>query len=281
MPDSPKIIDAIATHKYFSIDGLFFVCSNPKEITGPRWNRGRSGRGRRCNCAGNTVPATRVAIQAASRGQGRGGLHGPGPRIQWQNGRRAPRYSKRSIRPDSTTWPIRPSTASGPSCLSAHNPTVLKLAADIGFEAIDAGSLVIARLLEPYGILWIYLTLERGMGRDLAPETWGPAWARSGQQRATRSCSASPRIRKSCRQLPPRPVPEKRVARLREFWEIVSTAPFGVGYLPSIEIKDEFTHRWVNQLSSLGTLLGEPRVSPPVPSTRGSPDVLSYYDAAP
>ena len=81
--------------------------------------------------------------------------------------------------------------------------------------------------------------------------------------------------------------PEKRVARLREFWEIVSTAPFGVGDLPSIEIKDEFAHRWVNQLSSLGTLLGgapgffKPRVPPPFPSTRGSPDVLSYYDAAP
>lgn len=81
--------------------------------------------------------------------------------------------------------------------------------------------------------------------------------------------------------------PEKRVARLREFWEIVSTAPFGVGDLPSIEIKDEFTHRWVNQLSSLGTLLGgapgffKPRVPPPFPSTRGSADILSYYDPAP
>ncbi|PNE10260.1 MAG: hypothetical protein CR217_15260 [Beijerinckiaceae bacterium] len=81
--------------------------------------------------------------------------------------------------------------------------------------------------------------------------------------------------------------PEKRVARLREFWEIVSTAPFGVDYLPSIEIKDEFTHRWVNQLSSLGTLLGgapgffKPRVPPPFPLTPSSPDVLSYYDASP
>ena len=42
--------------------------------------------------------------------------------------------------------------------------------------------------------------------------------------------------------------PEKRVARLREFWEIVSTAPFGVGYLPSIEIKDEFTHTMLGEL---------------------------------
>jgi len=81
--------------------------------------------------------------------------------------------------------------------------------------------------------------------------------------------------------------PEKRVARLREFWEMVSTAPFGAGYLPSIEIKDEFTHRWVNQLSSLGNLVGgapgffKPRVPPPLPITPGSPDALSYYDVAP
>ncbi|MGH6836004.1 MAG: patatin-like phospholipase family protein [Methylocella sp.] len=80
---------------------------------------------------------------------------------------------------------------------------------------------------------------------------------------------------------------EKRVERLREFWEIVSAPPFGVDYLPSIEITDEFTHRWVNQLSSLGTLLGgtpgflKLRVPPPLPLTRGSPDVLSYYDTGP
>jgi 8-hydroxy-5-deazaflavin:NADPH oxidoreductase len=42
------------------------------------------------------------------------------------------------------------------------------LAADIGFQAIDAGSLVIARLLEPYGMLWIHLALARGLGRDFA-----------------------------------------------------------------------------------------------------------------
>jgi NTE family protein len=81
--------------------------------------------------------------------------------------------------------------------------------------------------------------------------------------------------------------PEKRVARLREFWEIVSTAPFGIGDLPSIEIKDEFTRRWINEVSSLGTLLGgapgffKPRVPPPFPLTPSSPDVLSYYDAGP
>jgi hypothetical protein len=50
----------------------------------------------------------------------------------------------------------------------ARKPTVLKLATDIGFEAIDAGNLVIARLLEPYGMLWIHLALARGLGRDFA-----------------------------------------------------------------------------------------------------------------
>src|SRR5580704_2720024 len=34
-------------------------------IKGPRWNRGRSGRGRRCDCAGDTGPATKAANQAA------------------------------------------------------------------------------------------------------------------------------------------------------------------------------------------------------------------------
>jgi predicted dinucleotide-binding enzyme len=50
----------------------------------------------------------------------------------------------------------------------AHKPTVLKLATDVGFEAIDAGGLVIARLLEPYGMLWIHLALAQGLGRDFA-----------------------------------------------------------------------------------------------------------------
>jgi predicted dinucleotide-binding enzyme len=51
---------------------------------------------------------------------------------------------------------------------ATQKPTVLKLASDIGFEAIDAGNLVIARLLEPCGMLWIHLALTRGLGRDFA-----------------------------------------------------------------------------------------------------------------
>jgi len=50
----------------------------------------------------------------------------------------------------------------------AHKPTVLNLASDIGFESIDTGSLAIARLLEPYGMLWIHLALAKGQGLDFA-----------------------------------------------------------------------------------------------------------------
>jgi predicted dinucleotide-binding enzyme len=50
----------------------------------------------------------------------------------------------------------------------ASKPIVLKLATEIGFEAIDAGRLVVARLLEPYAMLWIHLANAQGLGRDFA-----------------------------------------------------------------------------------------------------------------
>jgi len=46
--------------------------------------------------------------------------------------------------------------------------TVLKLASELGFEAIDAGGLPIARLLEPFAMLWIHLANAQGLGRDFA-----------------------------------------------------------------------------------------------------------------
>ena len=39
---------------------------------------------------------------------------------------------------------------------------------DLGFAPQDAGPLVRARLLEPFGMLWINQTLAQGMGRDWA-----------------------------------------------------------------------------------------------------------------
>lgn len=38
------------------------------------------------------------------------------------------------------------------------------LVAELGFETVDVGDLTLARLLEPYGLLWIHLALRRGLG---------------------------------------------------------------------------------------------------------------------
>jgi 8-hydroxy-5-deazaflavin:NADPH oxidoreductase len=51
---------------------------------------------------------------------------------------------------------------------AARKPTVLSLIAEIGFEAVDAGPLRVARLLEPYAMLWIDQVLNRGSGADFA-----------------------------------------------------------------------------------------------------------------
>jgi NTE family protein len=83
---------------------------------------------------------------------------------------------------------------------------------------------------------------------------------------------------------------EKRVQRLREFWEAVSSPPlgrFGVLHNPSVEIRDEFAHRIVNQTRALYIMfLGapdffKPRLPSPLlwPSHRS--DAISYYDVAP
>jgi predicted dinucleotide-binding enzyme len=48
----------------------------------------------------------------------------------------------------------------------AAKPAVLRLASDIGFDAVDAGKLSQARLLEPWALLWISLALKGTAGRD-------------------------------------------------------------------------------------------------------------------
>ena len=81
--------------------------------------------------------------------------------------------------------------------------------------------------------------------------------------------------------------PEKRVERLREFWETVSNSPVGIPYFPELKLEDEFAHSIVNQLRSWNTLLFgapsffKPRLPPPYlyPSMR--PEALSYYDTTP
>jgi predicted dinucleotide-binding enzyme len=50
----------------------------------------------------------------------------------------------------------------------ATKPLVLRLVADAGFEAIDAGKLSSARLLEPLATLWIEMARLRGFGPGIA-----------------------------------------------------------------------------------------------------------------
>ena len=45
---------------------------------------------------------------------------------------------------------------------------VAELLSDLGFAAMDAGSLTKARLLEPFGMVWINQALFRGKGRNWA-----------------------------------------------------------------------------------------------------------------
>jgi 8-hydroxy-5-deazaflavin:NADPH oxidoreductase len=43
-----------------------------------------------------------------------------------------------------------------------------ELVTELGFETVDAGDLTLARLLEPYALIWIHLALRRGFGTNWA-----------------------------------------------------------------------------------------------------------------
>lgn len=40
------------------------------------------------------------------------------------------------------------------------------LVTELGFETVDIGDLTLARLLEPYALLWIHLAIRRGFGTN-------------------------------------------------------------------------------------------------------------------
>jgi NTE family protein len=81
--------------------------------------------------------------------------------------------------------------------------------------------------------------------------------------------------------------PEKRVERLREFWEAVSTPPLGVPHLGSIDIKNDAFHSFVNQTRAMGIMMFgaphffKPRLLSPAFFPSPNADELSYYDVAP
>lgn len=51
---------------------------------------------------------------------------------------------------------------------AANKPKVMALVGELGFDVVDAGPLRNARLLEAHAMLWIDLSLARGLGRDWA-----------------------------------------------------------------------------------------------------------------
>jgi len=81
--------------------------------------------------------------------------------------------------------------------------------------------------------------------------------------------------------------PEKRVERLREFWEAVCTSPLGLPYFASLAIPDETAHSLLNQTRALGILLFgapsffTPRLPPPMPWGASRVDAVSFYDVSP
>ena len=81
--------------------------------------------------------------------------------------------------------------------------------------------------------------------------------------------------------------PERRLERLRDFWETISTPPFGMPDPVGVEVEGDLARIWVNQVRAMGVLLGgapqffTPRQLPPFLHPRGSAEALSYYDTTP
>ncbi len=80
---------------------------------------------------------------------------------------------------------------------------------------------------------------------------------------------------------------EKRVEKLRDFWETVSVSSCGIPALTGFEIKDDYTHSIVNQLRAFGVVFTgapgffKPRLPPPYFYPPGSCAALSFYDVTP
>src|SRR6195256_5313497 len=81
--------------------------------------------------------------------------------------------------------------------------------------------------------------------------------------------------------------PEKRVERLRAFWETVTQPPLVVPYLASVDIKSDMQRQMINQFRAMGTMLWgaaeffKPRIPPPIFMPAGNPGNLAFYDISP
>lgn len=85
--------------------------------------------------------------------------------------------------------------------------------------------------------------------------------------------------------------PQRRVERLREFWETITRPPIRLPNMPWLadlpRALDDQSRAWLNKMSAFGTMLNGvpdffvPRALPPLSSPAESPDQASYYDTAP
>ncbi len=81
--------------------------------------------------------------------------------------------------------------------------------------------------------------------------------------------------------------PETRVERLREFWEEITTSPFGIPFVKGAEIKGDYAHSVVNQIRAMGIVLAgapgffKPRPLAPFLHSPGMIEALSFYDVTP
>jgi NTE family protein len=81
--------------------------------------------------------------------------------------------------------------------------------------------------------------------------------------------------------------PERRVEKLRTFWETITAPPLGIPHFPGLEIKSDMQRQIVNQWRAMGTLLWgapnffKPRFPPPIFTPAGNPGNLSFYDVGP
>ncbi len=84
--------------------------------------------------------------------------------------------------------------------------------------------------------------------------------------------------------------PERRIERLREFWETVTEPPIKIPdmpWFPGLSWKGKGHGHWTNRLSALTSLVYgapgffTPRLFPPLIAAAESPDLVSYYDTAP
>jgi NTE family protein len=80
--------------------------------------------------------------------------------------------------------------------------------------------------------------------------------------------------------------PDRRVERLRAFWETVTTSPLGIPHVAR-DFKSDLQHAIFNEWRAMGALMWgapnffTPRIPPPLLMPGSTPDKLGFYDTTP